>query len=391
MGQQIAATRRIAVFSSSRADAGHLAPVIGRLDEDPRAGLVVLVGGGHLGSAQGRTVGEVKVRRGPLVEVGPPFESTDRSRLVAGLPTMIRDVADALERHEVEVLVLLGDRWELLGPATAAVVLGIPIAHVHGGEVTAGAVDDRVRHAVTKLADIHLCAMEEAASRLRQLGEEPSRIHVTGAPGLDRLSEVQPLSGEQLEGILGAPPARPLGLVTYHPPTADPGDLRSRAYAVLSAAADRLGTVVVTFPGADPGAEQVIEVIRQVEKERDNVMVFPHLGEAYLGLLATADLVLGNSSSGLVEAPTFKVPVVNVGDRQAGRPSASNVVHADEEVTSIRQALDKALSAGFRQGLDGMVNPYGDGHAARRIVEVLIQTDLDLLVRKPFVDQELAT
>ena len=256
-----AAAVTIAVFTSARSDLGPLGPVIDALDAVPGIELVVVATGAHLLESRGNTIDGVNVGPDKLERLEVPLPDADPGTLVAAFGPIAVGVAEVFDRRGIDMVLVLGDRWELLPVASAALLSGTPVVHLHGGEVTTGAIDDRVRHAVTKLSDLHCCATEDSANRLRQIGEPDDRIVVTGAPGLDRHCGVDPPGDELLAEILGVPVQRPLGLVTYHPETVDRTDVSQRASTVLTAAATRLGTMVVTYPGVDPGAEQVIEAI----------------------------------------------------------------------------------------------------------------------------------
>jgi UDP-N-acetylglucosamine 2-epimerase (non-hydrolysing) len=313
--------------------------------------------------------------------------SSAASDLIAANGPVADLVGAELEKCGAQLLLLLGDRWELLPAATVGVLLQRPIAHIHGGEITEGALDERVRHAITKLADIHLCATQEAAKRIRQLGEAPDRIHVVGAPGLDNFAQIRPLDTAELTSLVGSS-GRPLALVTYHPETAGPVDNRSIAEAIFRVAARRCGSVLVTAPGRDPGADEVLAAATTAAQQFDNMALRPNLGDLYPRLLATADVLIGNSSSGIIEAASFGLPVVDVGDRQRGRERARNVVSTNAAESDIDRAVEQALTAEFRSNLRGMVNPYGDGQAARRIADIVTALDETKLGRKPFQSVE---
>jgi UDP-N-acetylglucosamine 2-epimerase (non-hydrolysing) len=263
----------------------------------------------------------------------------------------------------------------LLYVVPPAVVLGTKIVHLHGGEVTEGALDDRVRNAVSMLADHHCVATEAAAERVRRFGAPPQTVHITGAPGLDRFAQsIDSLSEAQFEALVGVPLVRPLALVTYHPPTAGSTiDVRVCAETVFTEAARAYGTVVITWPGLDPGRDEVIEAMHDVAQRAKNVAMVEKLGEAYGSMLATVDAVIGNSSSGIIEAATFALPVLDVGERQRGRTRGHNVLHADDSATSIRTGLRQVLSPEFRRSLTGIANPYGDGQAAPRVLAVMAE------------------
>jgi UDP-N-acetylglucosamine 2-epimerase (non-hydrolysing) len=252
------------------------------------------------------------------------------------------------------------------------VLQGVPVVHLHGGEVTEGAVDERVRHAVSKLADQHCTATAAAAARLRRMGEPPERVHVTGAPGLDGLRGARPLAPEEFTALLGAPLRRPLALCTVHPATATrgpgPGEL---ARTVLEAVTAAAATTVVTHPGQDPGREEVLEVIASFAGA-EGVVVRPSLGADYARVLATADVVVGNSSSGVIEAACLGVPAVDVGDRQAGRERAESVVTVAATPQAVRAGLAQALAPGARAAAAHVPSPYGSGPAAGLVVDVVL-------------------
>jgi UDP-hydrolysing UDP-N-acetyl-D-glucosamine 2-epimerase len=376
-------TRRVAVFSATRADLWPLTPLLRRMVADDRLRPTLLATGAHLSSAYGDTLREI----GEWIDVVPIDAGLTADDSAVGLLASARreaeGVAAVLDTTRPDLLILLGDRYELLGVAQAALLLRVPIVHLHGGDVTEGAFDDSIRHAITKLASLHCCATELAACRIRAMGEEPWRIHITGAPALDGLKErVAATPDSEWQATIGGAPDRPFGVVTFHPPTIAPHRSIGELDAIL-ATCGRLGTVVATSPGADPGAQAIIERLHAYAPSHPDFRIVASLGASYAPAVATADVVIGNSSSGIVEVPTFGVPVVNVGDRQAGRERPAAVIDAptpDRVDAAVTQALDPA----FRARLIDRPNPYGDGQASPRIVEVLAGTTLDGLLAKKF-------
>jgi UDP-hydrolysing UDP-N-acetyl-D-glucosamine 2-epimerase len=277
------------------------------------------------------------------------------------------------------VALVLGDRYEMLGCAIALAASRIPLAHIHGGEVTEGALDDSFRHAITKLSHIHFAVSEDAARRIEQLGEEPWRIHRTGSPTIDRLLALEPEEIELPERFL---------LVTYHPVTLEPGAEAEQAEALV-AALETVGLpCVVTAPNADPGRERIENTLHAFcDRASESRFVVSAGARLYATHLRRAAAMVGNSSSGLVEAPSFALPVVNIGSRQDGRTRSANVIDCgygvDQIATAIRQAIDPA----FRASLNGLASPYGDGHASERITQALETVDLGpTLLRKRFHD-----
>jgi UDP-hydrolysing UDP-N-acetyl-D-glucosamine 2-epimerase len=309
--------------------------------------------------------------------------------VAAGAGDAVAGFARGFARGQPDLLVLLGDRLEMLAAAVAALPLVIPVAHLHGGEVTEGAIDEQARHALTKLAHLHFPAAEAYAQRIIQMGEEPWRVHCVGAPGLDRLARLPVLSRAELARRIGLPLRRPTLVVTFHPVTLEPGETGSHADELAAALASVEGDVVITYPGADASHAVVIERLEALAAARPGTRMVPTLGdESYGALLREADVMVGNSSSGLIEAPFFGLPVVNVGMRQRGRLRAANVIDVGHGREEIIAGIRRALDPGFRESLRGLVNPYGDGRAAPRIAEVLGAVTLGQgLVHKRFVDR----
>ncbi len=380
--------RSVAVFSATRADLWPLTPLLRGLVADRRFATTLLATGSHLSSAYGSTLAEI-ADWVPTTVIEPGLGADDSAGSLFGVAQQeAAGVARVFAGHRPHLLVLLGDRYELLGVAQAALLHRVPIVHLHGGDVTEGAFDDSVRHAVTKLASVHCCATGLAARRVRAMGEEDWRVHVTGAPALDGLvARVAATPPSAWHERIGGAPRAPFGVVTYHPPTVNPEVARAELEAVL-AACDRLGTVVVTYPGADPGAAAVIDRIRRFADEHPDARIVPSLGEHYAPVVAAADVVIGNSSSGIVEVPTFGVPVVNVGRRQEGRERPAAVIDASTP-DAVAAAVARAIDPATRRALAGAPNPYGDGRAVPRILEVLATTPLDRLLAKRLVLEDV--
>lgn len=379
--------RRVAVFTSSRADLGPLGPVVRALDAEPRAELLVVATGTHVAEAHGGRLADIQLSGDSRLEViNAGLGGTQPSDLGETYGRIAAGTSRILGSRPIDVLVLLGDRWELLAAAGAALIHDVPIAHLHGGETTEGAIDERIRHGVTKLADLHLCASEDSARRIRHLGEEPWRIVVTGAPGLDRLGDVPPLTRERVEELLGVPFERPFGVVVYHPTTVDRTAISERSRAVFEASMETVRTGLVLYPGADPGSELVAEEIERAVARRPGFSANRNLGEEYVSALKIADVLVGNSSSGIIEAASLRLPVVDVGDRQSGRLRPRNVLHVGEERHEISTGIRRALDGEFRASLEELTNPYGDGAASGRIVQALLEAPLERLRRKPLME-----
>jgi UDP-hydrolysing UDP-N-acetyl-D-glucosamine 2-epimerase len=262
------------------------------------------------------------------------------------------------------------------------------VAHLHGGEVTEGAIDEQIRHAITKLAHLHFPAAEPYAARVRQLGEEAWRVHCCGAPGLDRLRARAVLSRQALASRLELPLGHPTILATFHPETLAVADVPRQVEEFAAALEKVEGDLIVTAPGADTAHRTVSAAMASLAARRPATRLAVALGEeGYCSLLREVDVMVGNSSSALIEAPTFELPAVNIGDRQRGRLRAANVIDVGHDREAIAAAIRRALDPGFRQRLAGLANPYGDGHAAPRIARVLREVELGpRLVRKRFLD-----
>jgi UDP-N-acetylglucosamine 2-epimerase (non-hydrolysing) len=365
----------VAVFVGTRADLGPLLPVLEALAGATDVRLRILTGVMYAADDLAQALppsGSVSSWHERIVPLAEPMaEVTVAAQLEQGA-AIARGAGRALRDERVGVLVVLGDRWELLYVVPPAVLLGVPVVHLHGGEVTEGALDERVRHAVTKLADQHCVASEDAAARLRQLGEAPSRIHVTGAPGLDRLAAARPAGDDLLAGILGGPVERPLALFTYHPPTAQHGAPLGRwAREAAEAALAVCGTVLATHPGMDEGRDEVLDALTDLAATEPRLHLVAALGREYPAVLAAADVVVGNSSSGVIEAATVHVPAVDIGERQRGRLRGDNVVHADEGRAAVEAAVRTALSPSWRERTAAASNPYGTGGASQRILAIV--------------------
>ena len=390
MAHPAAAPTVVAVFVGTRADLGPLSPVVEALQAAPDVDLWILTGvmyaADDLASALPVST-PTEEWRARVVALAAPMGRVSVEAQVEQGARLAAAVGHALPRLGADVLVVLGDRWELLYVVPPAVVLGVPVVHLHGGEVTEGALDERVRHAVTKLADQHCVASEDAAARLHQLGEPADRVHVTGAPGLDRLAHVEPLADPDLATLLGIEEVRrPLALFTYHPPTAEEHLPVARwAREAAEAALATCGTVIATHPGMDEGRDEVLAALTDLAAAEPRLRLVEALGRNYPRVLAAVDVVVGNSSSGIIEAATAHVPAVDVGERQRGRLRGANVIHAGEGRDDVEAALAIALSPSGRSRAAAVVNPYGSGRASARILDIVRGASAGSRV-KPFVD-----
>ena len=365
------ARRRICVITGSRAEYGLLHWVMHEIRAASDLELQLVVTGTHLEPRFGLTVEQIEAEGFAIdarVPLGLGGDSPDD--VVRAMAACLVGVSDALRRLSPDIVLVLGDRYEILAAAEAALIQGVPVAHIAGGDVTEGAFDESIRHALTKLAHIHLTTNAPAAARVLQMGEDPARVHVVGSPGLDHLRRMPLLKGAALAEALGAPPGVRNVLVTYHPVTLD-ADRGLGGFDALLAALDALGPEVtkwITRPNADPGGIAIEARLDLWAAGRADVHLFTSLGQLrYLSLMAQVDAVVGNSSSGLYEAPALGVPTVDIGDRQKGRLSAPSVIRCAPEARAIEDAIRRAFLTDDRTPR----SPYGDGYSAGRIVEVL--------------------
>jgi UDP-hydrolysing UDP-N-acetyl-D-glucosamine 2-epimerase len=369
----MAMTRRVCVVTGSRAEYGLLYWVLRELRDDPAFALQLVVTGMHLSHEFGHTVDEIERdgfaidRRVEMLVAGDSPAAVARS---IGLGVI--GISDALEQLRPEIVVVLGDRFEIFAAAQACLVHNVPLAHIAGGDTTEGAIDEAMRHAISKMAHIHFATNAESAGRLRQLGEDPGQIHTVGNPGLDHLRRRPLLDRAALETALGAPLGERNVLVTFHPVTLDEragvGEFEELLLALDALPADT--TVWCSKPNADTGGREIATRLAAWAAARPGrVHIFASLGQLrYLSLMAQADAVVGNSSSGLYEAPSFGVPTVDIGDRQRGRLAATSVIRSEPTRDAIAASIARALALGRQRDV---VNPYGDGDSARRIVDVL--------------------
>lgn len=382
--------RKICIVTGTRAEYGLLYWLLKAIAADPELQLQIIATGMHLSPEFGLTHRGIEADGFTIDAKVEMLLSSDTPVGIAksiGLGTI--GFADAIYRLQPDVVVVLGDRFEILAAAQSALVARIPLAHIHGGESTEGAFDEGIRHAITKMAQLHFVAAEPYRKRVIQMGEAPERVFNVGAPGLDHLPNLKWLDRPELEAALGVPLRKPLFLVTYHPVTLSSAK-PVVAMEELLAALDQFpeATVIFTHPNADTGARALIDCIDSwVVQHAIRARAFVSLGQQiYLSLMREADVVVGNSSSGLSEAPALKKATVNLGNRQKGRLKATSVIDTEEKRAEISAAIKKALSEEFCRTLPGTVSLYGSGNVSVRIKDTL--KSARLTVHKSFFDIE---
>ncbi|QGM45242.1 UDP-N-acetylglucosamine 2-epimerase [Methylocystis heyeri] len=383
--------RSIGVATTARSDYGVLLPLLRVLREHPGVRLQIYAGGTHFSAINGFSIGEVEEEFGECtIRVPCEIKGDGPADLAEAMAEVLAGYGRAFSADRPDILVVLGDRYDMIPVVLAALPFNIPVAHLSGGEVTEGVIDDAIRHAVTKLSHLHFPTAQSYGRRIMQLGEEEWRIHVVGEPGLDLFRTMELLPKDEVYGELGLDPGRPLSLFTYHPETIGYEDAAANIAEIL-AAADLMSQtqILFTHPNSDTGSLHILEAIRAYVKKRGDCLVVPSLGKRrYFQFLGHCDCLVGNSSSGIIEAATFRLPVVNIGTRQAGRIEPRNVVTTPTRRDAIAEAWGTALSSQFRAALDGMENPYGDGLSSARIADILVAAPLSReLIRKKFIDR----
>jgi len=364
---------KVAYVTTARSDYGPSYWLIHDLFADDRFDMNLLVGGSHLSPGHRNTIREIEAHGWPHITRVPFLGRADNLIAIGrNAGRALIEFCNVFEQLRPDVVVLYGDRYELLPIATAAVIHRIPIAHICGGDITEGAFDDQVRHAVTKLAHLHFPSTKNSADRLLQMGEEAWRIHMVGDPALDHFTRGQHASANELAKLLGFIPSADTLLVTFHPATLEPEktpqDVRELALALNAFR----GPIVITAPSPDPGGESIRREFLKLQQKRQQTAFVESLGSyRYRGLLSLVGAVVGNSSSGLIEAASVPVPAVNIGARQSGRERGANVIDVKARRQEIGAGISRALSPRFRRSLAGIKNAYGDGESTARILSAL--------------------
>jgi UDP-N-acetylglucosamine 2-epimerase (non-hydrolysing)/GDP/UDP-N,N'-diacetylbacillosamine 2-epimerase (hydrolysing) len=369
--------KKIAVITGTRAEYGIFKSVLNEIEAKAGLRLSLIVIGMHLSLEFGHTVDEIE-RDGFKIaaKIAVLHGEDTKASMAKSIGECLTKAAEALKLIKPDILLVLGDRSEMLVGAVAATYMGIAIAHIHGGEIS-GNVDEPVRHAITKLAHIHFPATQESAERIIRMGEESWRVHVVGAPGLDLILNERILGSKKVAAKYGLEVSKPVLLVLQHSVVTEADQASDQIRETLEAVKELKHQAVLIYPNADAGGRRMIRVIKEYEKY-PFVKTFksvPH--EEYLGLMRLASVMVGNSSSGIIEAPSFGLPVVNIGTRQKGRQRAGNVIDVDYDRKKIVEVVKKALyNREFREKVKHCRNPYGDGKAGKRIAEVLNEIEL---------------
>lgn len=382
-------SRTIGVVTGARADYGLLRWLMEDIRRAPGLELRTIVTGAHLSPEFGLTVREIEEDGFRIDRAVEMLVSSDTPVGIAkSIGLGVIGFGEALAELHPDVLLVLGDRFEILAAAVAALVARIPVAHVHGGETSTGAFDEAIRHSITKMSHLHFVAAEEYRRRVIQLGEDPEHVFLVGGMGVDAIQRTQLLDRTALETSLGMTLGARSLLVTFHPVTLEASTAAGQMTELLAALEARPDTsLVITMPNADTDGRVLTGMLERFVAGRANARLFASLGQLrYLSCLQYVDGVAGNSSSGLTEAPTFRKGTINIGDRQRGRLKAASVIDCEPDRASIGAALDRLCSPAFQSVLQSVRNPYGDGGASARIVEVLQRQPLDGVLKKVFFD-----
>jgi len=379
--------RKICVVTGTRAEYGLLRWLMQAVQQTPDLALQLLVTGTHLSPEFGLTYREIEgdgFRIDAKVEMLVSADTASGTAKSMGLGLI--GFGDTFDRLKPDLIVLLGDRFEVLAAASAALVAGIPVAHLHGGETTEGAFDEAIRHAVTKMSHLHFVAAEDYRRRVIQLGEQPERVFLVGGLGIDAIQRIALLDRAELEAALGVTLGARNLLVTFHPVTLEAQSSEQQMAELLAALHALHDTrLIFTMPNADTGSRLLSKMVDDFVASHPQACSYASLGQLrYFSCLKLVDGVVGNSSSGLTEAPSLGVGTVNIGDRQRGRLKACSVIDCPPQRDAIRAAIDRLHTPAFRQALQATVNPYGQGGASEKIVKVLQHHPLDGIVKKVF-------
>lgn len=382
-------SRKICVITGTRAEYGLLRWVMQGIKDDADLTLQIIATGMHLSPEFGLTYREIEKDGFQIDRKVEMLTSSDTSVGIAkSMGLALIGFADALNELKPDLIVVLGDRFEIFAAVSAALVARIPVAHLHGGETTEGAFDEALRHSITKMSHLHFVAAEEYRQRVIQLGEQPERVHLVGGLGIDNIKRMKFLDREALEASIDFKLGRKNLLITFHPVTLETSTAEDQMTELLAALAALEDTqLIFTMPNADTDGRKLIAMVNAFVAQHTNARAYTSLGQLrYLSCIAQVDGVVGNSSSGLAEVPSFKKGTINIGDRQRGRLQAASVIQCDPTRESIGAAIETLYSSRFQSSLNDVRNPYGDGGASEKIFDVIKHMPLEGLAKKSFYD-----
>ena len=383
--------KTIGVVSVARSDSGIYLPILRAIQDNPKLQLKLIVAGMHLSNEFGLTYKYFEEQGFEIAEHIEMTMSTDTPEgLAKSMGLGLISFGQLFGKWQPDILMVLGDRFEMLAAASAAMPFTIPIAHLHGGEATEGLIDEPIRHSITKMSHLHFVSTQDYFNRVVQLGEEPWRVTLSGAPSLDSLHSIKQWPKNKLEKKLGFSLNNPTILATLHPLTLEYKDTLVHVDCFLGALKKLKVQVVFTYPNADTAGRIIIDKIDKFVSKYDWATVVVNFGqEGYFSMLNYASVMVGNSSSGIIESASFDIPVVNIGDRQRGRIHSFNVIDVDYNQNQIVKTIKKVMNSEFSKKLKGMKNPYGDGTASKKIIDKIIKTPINKkLIMKNFYNLE---
>lgn len=382
--------KKIAVLTTTRAEFGLLKFLLKRIQSSKSLELLLFVAGNHFKEEYGSTINEIREAEISIFkEIDLTLETNSPRTLVNYSSRLSDEMAQAFEDQQPDLLFVLGDRYEILAAAYAATLFNIPIAHAHGGEVTLGAIDDQIRNAVTKLSHLHFVSHESHRKRLIQMGESSDNVYNVGAFGFEPIHNLSLLQKDELERSLEWEIPPKTALFTFHPETLKEEQTLHNLKTLLQAVNTIEGLkLIITYPNADLHGQKFIKALKDfVCENKGKHLLIPSMGQLrYLSTLQYVTFVIGNSSSGIIEAPSFKIPTVNVGDRQKGRLSSESVIHTGVEKNEIEKAIHKALSAEFQKKCKAFINPYKKDNTSKSVIKIIENANLEALQQKKFID-----
>ena len=381
--------RKICVVTGTRAEYGLLQNLMQLIQNHESAELQLIVTGTHLVQEYGYTMDQI-VNDGFFVNKKIEILLANDSSVAISKSMALAQIgyAEAFEELNPDIIVLLGDRYELLPAVSAALIARIAVAHIHGGEITEGAIDDSIRHAITKMSHIHFTSTENYKNRLIQMGENPSKVYHVGAPGLDQIDNLRFLNVEELSNSIGFSLDKPFGVMTYHPVTLSK-DSGLGALDELLSAIDLFPELlfIITYPNSDTFGHIIIDRWQEFSSSRTNVFLVSSLGSLrYLSAVKNAKFIIGNSSSAISEAPSLHTPSINIGDRQKGRIAADSVIHCGENKDEIIDAIKSSMTSKMQNRAKKVVSPYKKGNASSQILEIIINSNINNIIKKSFFD-----
>lgn len=371
--------KKVAVFTTSRAEFGLLTPIIEEAKTRNDIEVLLFVGGGHLLKSQGNTIEYIKKKFQVTTIFDFLTEDSTLNSITDSMAEETKQLAEIFKKYKFDIVLILGDRFELLPIVSLSVVNRIPIAHIHGGEITEGAIDEQIRHMITKASHLHFTSCEEYKNNVIKMGEEKNRVLNCGAPAIDNIKKVEKISKKELYTDLGLDENQQTVLFTYHPVTLEEKvNIKTQIQNIFEALDKFDFQVLITAPNVDEGKNVILKEINRVVSNKENYFFIETLGmQRYLSLLPNCKFVIGNSSSGLIEVPYFKIPTINIGDRQKGRIQHISVINTDYTTADIIRGIKIACEKSFNKQISNMEYKFGSGYASKTIIDKIIETEFN--------------